>query len=60
MNVETTCPACGEPLTLLVDVSAGRRQSYVEDCEVCCRPMLIEVTVHARGEVDVTVGSTDD
>lgn len=60
MEVETACPACGEPLTLLVDVSAGRRQSYVEDCEVCCRPMLIEVTVYGHDEVDLAVRSTDD
>ena len=36
------CPFCGEPITILVDVSGGT-QSYVEDCEVCCRPMNIAV-----------------
>ena len=23
----------------------GREQAYVEDCEVCCRPLLIRYTV---------------
>ena len=38
------CPFCGEPITIIVDVSAGS-QSYVEDCQVCCQPMQIVVDV---------------
>lgn len=60
MDVETTCPACGESVTLLVDETAGRRQTYVEDCWVCCRPMQVTVTVHAADEVDVDVRANDD
>jgi uncharacterized Zn finger protein len=60
MEIETTCPSCGEPVTLLVDVTAGRRQAYVEDCWVCCRPMQVHVTVHARDEVEVYVSGADD
>lgn len=37
------CPSCGEPVALAVDTSAGARQSYVEDCPVCCRPMQVQV-----------------
>ena len=29
---------------MVLDVSV-RRQSYVEDCEVCCKPMEISYTV---------------
>ena len=59
VTVESECPYCGEPLTLMVDEFAGRRQSYVEDCAVCCRP--IEVTVSALdGEADVSVRRQDD
>ena len=32
------CPACGEPIALDVDTTAGAEQSYFEDCAVCCRP----------------------
>lgn len=42
-----SCPYCGEPLELLVDVSAGG-QTYVEDCAVCCRP--IECLLSVQGE----------
>ena len=36
------CPYCGEPVQLIVDASAGAQQ-YIEDCQVCCRPMVVEV-----------------
>lgn len=36
------CPWCGEPQTILVDTSVDR-QEYVEDCQVCCQPMLLRV-----------------
>lgn len=26
-----------------VDESAGRTQSYVEDCQVCCKPNVLRV-----------------
>ena len=37
------CAFCGETNEIDVDVSAGSRQSYVEDCQVCCRPNLLRV-----------------
>lgn len=60
MTVEVTCPFCGEDVTLTVDVTAGRRQQYVEDCWVCCRPMDVHVVVHRSDEVDVTVRALDE
>jgi hypothetical protein len=37
------CAACGEWNSTSVDESAGRRQSYVEDCQVCCKPNVLRV-----------------
>jgi hypothetical protein len=37
------CAGCGERNQTTVDESAGRRQSYVEDCQVCCKPNLLRV-----------------
>jgi hypothetical protein len=59
MYVESQCPYCGEPLTFAVDESAGRRQAYVEDCVVCCRPIEVRVTL-AEGEAEVSVRRQDD
>jgi hypothetical protein len=38
------CPYCGEEISMVLDTSV-RRQSYVEDCEVCCRPIEIRYTI---------------
>ena len=36
------CPYCGERVELLIDTSL-ERQEYIEDCSVCCRPMVVTV-----------------
>lgn len=36
------CPYCWEEISMLLDPSAGR-QSYVEDCEICCNPIQVKV-----------------
>jgi hypothetical protein len=43
------CPWCGEPLELLVDPQA-LGQSYIEDCQVCCRPILVRVHMDVLGD----------
>jgi len=43
------CPYCGEQIEVVVDCSI-RRQEYVEDCSVCCRPITLSV-VSSHGEV---------
>jgi len=37
------CAGCGEWNETSVDESAGSKQSYVEDCQVCCKPNLLRV-----------------
>lgn len=48
------CPFCAEPITIVVDFSAGS-QGYIEDCQVCCQPMGIVVDVGADGHQSVRV-----
>ena len=43
-EIAYACPHCGEPVSALVDTSV-ERQDYIEDCEVCCRPIRLVVTV---------------
>ena len=38
------CGYCGEPNATFVDMSQGSEQSYIEDCQVCCRPNVLRVT----------------
>jgi len=42
------CPYCGEAFETSVDVSAGSA-TYVEDCQVCCQPIDMELRVADDG-----------
>jgi hypothetical protein len=44
-SIAAHCPYCGEPIELLVDCTL-HEQRYVEDCQVCCRPIDVSVRVH--------------
>jgi hypothetical protein len=46
--VGVRCPYCGERLQTRVDVTA-EEPAYVEDCEVCCRPIEFHVERDADG-----------
>lgn len=54
-----SCPYCGEPIEILVDASAGD-QYYIEDCQVCCRPINVSVQVDEQGELAVALRSEND
>ena len=44
------CPYCGEPFETGVDISAGS-QEYIEDCQVCCRPIVFRLELDADGNL---------
>ena len=46
------CPYCDEQIWVMVDDSVAEQQ-YIEDYQVCCRPMLMSVTVMHDGSVQV-------
>lgn len=56
VEAQISCPYCGEGLTVLADPSEIE-QEYIEDCQVCCRPIVMMVdmnlTVVVRCEDDV-------
>ena len=42
------CPYCGEPIVVEIE-STDEAQRYIEDCQVCCRPIEFELRPGARG-----------
>jgi hypothetical protein len=48
--VQVQCPWCGEGFVTFFDGSAGA-QSYIEDCQVCCRPIEMSFRVTRDGVV---------
>lgn len=50
-----SCSYCGEWIETVVDASAGDFQSYVEDCQVCCRPNVLRIAVDPEeGTVEIS------
>jgi len=45
------CPHCGEQNYVGVDPSGGSRQRLVEDCPVCCNPIVFAVRVDGDAAV---------
>ncbi len=40
--IDVECPYCGEVYSIYADTSQGAHE-MVEDCTVCCRPILVEI-----------------
>jgi Cysteine-rich CPXCG len=43
MEAGFQCAGCGEWNEIVVDLSAGESQNYVEDCQVCCKPNVLRI-----------------
>ena len=53
------CPYCGEGIEVLVDPGdAGA--TYIEDCQVCCRPIQFSVSVDEDGEISNLQALSED
>jgi hypothetical protein len=53
------CPYCGETINVLID-SSDMEQQYIEDCQVCCKPIVFLVSESVNGEFAVNVYSEDE
>ena len=53
------CPYCGESITVLVD-EGDAGDPYVEDCQVCCRPITLCVILDADGGFVVSAHDEND
>jgi len=57
VSKSTTCPYCGESIEIVIDRSV-EYQEYIEDCFVCCRPIVIKVSVYEEDKL--SIGSFTD
>lgn len=57
--VTVACPYCGECFDTSADASAGPCK-YVEDCQVCCQPIEMEVRVDPDGRFQELVARRGD
>ena len=45
------CPYCWEEISMLIDHSQNH-QSYIEDCEVCCNPIQLNISIENNEIID--------
>ena len=57
--VVVNCPYCGEAFETNADASAGMC-SYVEDCQICCQPIEMELRVDEEGRFSELVTRRGD
>lgn len=50
------CPYCWESISMLVDISQSY-QRYIEDCEVCCNPIQVEIATENQ---EITVFNAEN
>ncbi|MBU2865223.1 CPXCG motif-containing cysteine-rich protein [Reinekea forsetii] len=55
----TCCPNCGMPLDVLLDPS-DIDNSYIEDCQVCCKPITFLVSEIDDGQLTLAVYSENE
>jgi hypothetical protein len=58
-QIGASCPYCGEEIQLIIDCSLDH-QEYIEDCQVCCRPILVIATVDEEGWPSLSLKAEDE
>jgi hypothetical protein len=51
---DVSCPYCGESIEVLID-QEEEGQRYIEDCQVCCKPITFNVSMSMEGQLSVSV-----
>ena len=52
-GIRYNCAYCGEENETFFDPSGGTRQTFTEDCAVCCRPNVLTLVAGPEGDVSV-------
>jgi len=55
---DAECPHCGETIGLTLDLSVPD-QAYIEDCPVCCKPMMVTYSSSDGDLTELRVDPTD-
>ena len=56
---QVSCPYCGESFEALIDSSESDAE-YIEDCYICCQPIVFSCQFSASGDVSVSTRSEND
>lgn len=42
-DYDFACPYCGADNSVSLDMTGGSKQSFIQDCTVCCKPIQIRL-----------------
>jgi transcription elongation factor Elf1 len=54
-----TCPYCWQEISFVLDLSVNE-QTYIEDCEVCCKPIQMSYTTEDGEIADFSAEALDE
>lgn len=57
--VQIRCPYCGEQIDIQVDIVSAD-EDYLEDCTICCRPILLHIARDENGVPSVSATRESD
>jgi hypothetical protein len=55
---DVACPHCWQTINLTLDLSVPD-QSYIEDCPVCCKPMIVTYSSVGGELAELNVEASD-
>ncbi len=55
-----TCQYCGVLNTVWLDLTLDRKQDFIEDCRICCRPNRIIITVDKEDNIFIESRPSDE
>ena len=50
------CPYCMESIEVRIDLTGGQNQFLIYDCEVCCRPITLQIEINTDGVTNIIAG----
>ena len=56
---EVSCPYCGELINVLIEFLQDE-QVYIEDCQVCCRPIQFHIWQDVDGDFVVSISHENE
>lgn len=59
IETSISCPYCGELLSVTIEIM-DEHQDYIEDCQVCCRPITFDISVEFDGSYAISVRAENE
>jgi len=53
-SISFNCPYCASPNESALDPHQGSRQEWITDCEVCCKPIVVQIELDGEELLSVS------